>query len=263
MNLIDTNAYLGHYGARRLRYNTPTGLLELMDRAGIGTACVSSASAILYRNCHAGNEELAEMLEPLDAESRTRFVPFAVLSPAYAGWQRDLQWCHETLGARGLRLYPSYHRYALGDGCCHELVAAATELGMAISIPQRVEDYRQRHWLIDAPDVDLGQVAALVAAHPQAKFLVNNALGVGGSRLVTARADLPANYWVDICRPDVVYGKDALALIEALGIDRIVFGSCIPFNYPEPATARLEVLQAQGYEVEKIGAGNIRMVLSE
>ena len=274
MTLIDTNAYLGHFATRRLHYNTPEGLLALMDRAGITHACVSSASAIMYRNCQAGNEELAETLGLAETASYPgpaghpslkggeRLIPFATLSPAYAAWEKDLRWCHEVLGARGVRLYPTYHRYALGDACCHEFVEAAASLGMVISIPQRVEDYRQRHWLIDAPDLNLNEFAKLTAAHPTAKFLVTNALGVGGSDFVTKQADLPANYWVDICRPDVVYAKDAIALIEALGIDRIVFGSGIPFNYPEPATLRLEVLEKQGYEVEKIASGNVRELLN-
>lgn len=259
MRLIDTNAYLGHWAARRLRYNTPATLLELMDRAGIEQAWVSSASAIMYRNCQAGNEELHEALMAAPSE---RLIPFAVISPAYPGWERDLRWCVETMGARGLRLYPAYHRYRLSDPCCHELMDAAAELKLVVSVPQRVEDYRQRHWLIDAPDVNLNDLAALVRSHPGTRFLLSNAVGVTGSDFVTRRGDMPDNTWVDICRPDVVYGKDAITLIEALGPHRIVFGSGIPFNYPEPAVVRLEVLQAQGYDVAAMGSGNAESLLS-
>jgi hypothetical protein len=188
-------------------------------------------------------------------------VPFAVISPAYAGWEKNLAWCKEVMGAKGLRLYPAYHRYQLSDACCHELVEAAASLDLLISVPQRVEDYRQRHWLIDAPDVNLNELAALIGAHPEAKFLVTNALGVHGSDLVLRKDDLPANYWVDICRPDVVYGKEALKLIEALGVDRIVFGSGIPFNYPEPATLRMEVLPLSEDDKAKIGSGSIEGLL--
>jgi len=282
MNLIDTNAYLGHYAARRLHHNTPEGLLALMDRAGIAQACVSSAAAICYRNSHAGNEELWETLNavppspggrgaggeaqgaPMKSSSGGvgRLIPFAVLNPAYAAWDTDLRWCHDTMGAKGLRLYPSWHNYSLTDPCCHDLVEACASLNMVISIPQRVEDYRQRHWLLDTPDVSLADMTALIAAHPHAKFLVTNAAGVGSSDLVTKKDDLPPNYWVDVCRPDVVYTKEAERLVEALGADRIVFGSGIPFNYPEPALVRMEVLQDLGYDVEKIGSGNISALLS-
>jgi len=258
MRIIDTNAYLGHWATRRLRHNTPAGLLALMDRAGIEQACVSSASAIMYRNSHAGNEELAEMLSAAQSD---RLIPFAVINPAYAGWERDLQWCVDTLGARGIRLYPTYHRYRLGDRCCHELMAAAAEAKLVVSVPQRVEDYRQRHWLIDAPDVNLNELAALIAAHEATTFVVSNALGCMGSDLVTRKDQMPANYVVDICRPDVVYGKDALRLIDALGEQAIVFGSCIPFNYPEPALVRMEVLAALGYDVDAIGYANAARVL--
>lgn len=262
--LIDTNAYLGPWATRRLRYSTPSGLLQLMDRAGITHACVSSASAVMYRNCHAGNEELAQMLEAAGRETPDltgRLIPFAVLSPAYAGWERDLRWCHEVLGAKGLRLHPGYHGYRLTDPRCHDLIVAAASLDMVISVPQRMEDYRQRHWLLDAPDVNLNDLASLIEAHPEARFVVNNAAGAGASDLVGRSSSLPMNYWVDICRPDVVYHREAIGLIEAMGTDRIVFGSGIPFNYPEPATLRLEVLQAQGYEVEKIASKNARALL--
>jgi len=264
MQLIDTNAYLGHYAARRLRHNTPEGLLALMDRAGIAQACVSSASAICYRNSHAGNEEMWEALTegPRSSRPPDRLLPFAVINPAYAAWETDLRWCVETMGARGVRLYPTWHQYKLSDGCCHDLCTAAAELGMVVSIPQRVEDYRQRHWLLDTPDVNLNEMAVLAAAHPDTKFLVTNAAGVGGSDFVTKKDDRPDNTWVDMCRPDVVYTKELERLVEALGADRIVFGSCIPFCYPEPAIVRMEVLRDLGVDVEKVGSGNSSQLLN-
>lgn len=267
MTLIDTNAYLGHYAARRLHYNTPEGLLALMDRAGIAQACVSSASAICYRNSHAGNEEMWEALTPAPLPGGEgnghgeRLIPFAVINPAYAAWEKDLRWCAEVMGAKGVRIYPTWHQYKLTDGVAHALADAAAELGMVVSVPQRVEDVRQRHWLLDTPDVNLNEFAALAAAHPQTNFLVSNAAGVGGSDFVTKRADMPANYWVDMCRPDVVYTQELERLVEALGDDRIVFGACLPFCYPEPAIVRMEVLRETGFDVDKIGSGNVAQLL--
>ncbi len=257
MTIIDANAYLGHWATRRLRHNTAPELLELMDSVGIARACVSSAGAIMYRNCHAGNVELHEML----AGHRERLIPCAVLSPAYAGWERDLEWCREVMGARALRLYPSYHGFRLLDGCCADLIRAATEAGMLITLTQRVEDYRQRHWLINAPDESLADWARLVAAHPEARFILTNGLGYGGSDLVTRAGDLPANYWVDLCRPDPVYGSEVAALLEALGPGRLVFGSASPFNYPRAALVRLEVLPVSASAREQIAGGNLLALL--
>src|SRR4051794_32181342 len=104
--MIDVNAYLGHFAFRQLRHNTGSALLALMDTKKIDQAVVSSASAITYRNAQSGNEEVAAEVKG----HRDRLLPFAVINPAYAGWQDDLKICHEELGMKGLRLYPKWHR---------------------------------------------------------------------------------------------------------------------------------------------------------
>ncbi len=260
MMIIDSNAYIGHWAFRRLRYNAGDTILELMDRAGIDQACVSSASAIMYRNSHAGNEELLEEIEP----HRDRLIPFAVLNPAYAGWRRDLQWCRDTLGARGLRLHPSYHMYALNDACCHELVDAATELGMLVSIAAlySVADIRQRHWLVDPPDVPLQDIAWLVAEHPDARFVVH-AGDSSGSDLVQKADELPANYWLDMAFMDPLYHKGLQTVKDRIGAERLVFGTSICFRYPESALVRMEALQATDEEKESIYNGNMLALLGQ
>jgi predicted TIM-barrel fold metal-dependent hydrolase len=255
--LIDANAYLGHWATRQLRHNTPDGLLALMDRAGIDMACVSSAAAVMYKDCHRGNEELAEAV----SRHRDRLIPFAVLNPVYAGWRRDLTWCCEVLGARGLRLYPTYHAYGLVDPRLAALLAAATEAGLLITIPVRQVDTRQRHWLVDAPEVPLDDIATLAAAHPTARFIVLEGAGHLGSDLVRRACERPANYWLEISRPEAVYSNEIGSLLGALGAGRLVFGSGIPFKYPEPATLRLEVLQAPEADKDLIRGSNLRALL--
>ena len=186
---IDVNAYLGHFAFRRLRHNTAATLLALMDSKRIDKAVASSASAITYRNAQAGNEEVAEEVKG----HRDRLIPFAVINPSYAGWQDDLKTCHEDFGMTGLRLYPKWHNYSLSDRCCLDLVNAATERGMIISIPLRAEDKRQRSWLVDVPD-----------------FIGN------------------------------------------LGAERVIFGSGMPFSYPDPALLKMDALDVSAPDGQKI-----------
>jgi uncharacterized protein len=131
--LIDVNASLGHFAFRRLRHNSSDGLLRLMDSRKIDKAIVASASAITYRNPQAGNEEVDEETR----RHRDRLISFAVINPTYAGWEDDLRICREDFGMRGVRLYPKWHNFMLSDGRCLELVHAATERGMIISISIR------------------------------------------------------------------------------------------------------------------------------
>ncbi len=257
--LIDVNAYLGHWPFRQLRHNTVPKLLKLMDTKGIDQALVSSASAIWYQNPQTANEELAAET----ARHRDRLIPFAVINPTYADWERDLEVCAGELGFRGLRLYPDYHGYQLADAACDHLVRQATERKLILSIPVRQTDSRQRHWLIDVPDVSLDAVAALVARHPQARFILLNGLGYPGSPLGKRDSGLPANYLIEISRLSALMRSEIRALLDSLGPDRVVFGTGMPFTYPDPPLLKLEVLDATPAEKERIRWRNAARWLCE
>ena len=255
--MIDVNAYLGHFAFRQLRHNTGRGLLALMDRKGIAKAVVSSAAAITYRNAQSGNEEVHAEVKG----SRDRLIPFAVLNPAYAGWRDDLAICHEQYGMKGLRLYPRWHNYRLTDRECLEMVRAAAERKMAVSIPIRVEDRRQQSWLVDMPDVAHDEIAALVKAVPQAQFLVTNGSGFSGSALGRKDNGLPPNYVIDISLLTAELRNEIGQLVTNLGEDRMVFGTGMPFHYADPALAKVEILDASKRVKEKIRSGNAARIL--
>ncbi|MBM3882358.1 MAG: metal-dependent hydrolase [Verrucomicrobia bacterium] len=251
--IVDANAYLGPFAFRRLRPNTAPTLLQLMDVKRIDRAIVSSASAIAYRNVQAANEELAAEVTP----HRDRLVPFAVLNPFYSGWEDDLKICHEDFGMRGLRLYPKWHNYQLADPCCLELVHAATERGWIVSIPARVEDHRQRSWLVDVPDVPLDELATLIKACPRARFLLLNGLNYASMQLGRKDNGLPANYLIELSRLTALLNNELGQLMANLGPERLVFGSGMPFSYPDPALLKLEVLAAPEEAKAKIRGQNI------
>ena len=250
--MIDVSAYLGHFAFRQIRHNTGAGLVRFMDRFGIDRAVVGSAAAITYRNPQPGNEEVAGEVEG----HGSRLIPFAVLSPAYAGWQDDLKICHEQFGMKGLRLYPKWHNYTLADPRCRALVNAAAERRMVVSIPVRVEDRRQQGWLVDIPDLEMDEIAGLIRACPQARFIVANGSGIADSVLGRKNSGMPDNYAVDISRLSVEFANELGQLLEILGEDRLLFGTGMPFHYPGPAMAKIEILQASDAVKAKIRAGN-------
>lgn len=249
--IFDLNAYLGQFAFRQLRHNTADGLLRLMDSKGIDRAAVSSANAITYRNVQSGNEELHAAVKA----HRDRLIPLAVINPFYAGWRDDLEICLDDFGMKGLRIYPKWHNYALADPCADELMAAAAERGLAVSIPFRVEDCRQRSWLADVPDIPPAEVVDLVKKHPDTRFILLNAAGLGGTPLGRP-GELPANYVIEISRLSALLGNEIGQLIARLGPDRVVFGSGMPFTYPDPALLKLEVLDAPEEVKEQIRWGN-------
>jgi predicted TIM-barrel fold metal-dependent hydrolase len=255
--IIDVNAYLGHYAFRRLRHNDAESLLRLMDARRIDRAMVSSAAAITYRNAQSGNEELdAEVKAHLD-----RLIPFGVINPAYAGWEDDLRICVHDFGFRGLRLYPNWHRYALSDASCLELVHAATEANLIVAIPIRVEDPRERSWLVDVPDLSLADVTALVKSCPQTRFLILSGFGFRNSPLGRNSSGLPVNYSIEISRLTALLDSEIGFLVNELGADRIVLGTGMPFSYPDPALLKVDVLAASREQKEQILGGNAARML--
>lgn len=250
--IVDVNAYLGHFAFRKLRNNTATSLLKLMDSKHIDKAVVSSASAITYRNAQVGNEELAQEVRG----HSDRLIPFAVINPFYAGWQEDLQICHEQFGMKGLRLYTKWHNYELSDQCCRQLIDAATERGMVISIPIRVEDNRQRSWLLNVPDIPIEEIIELVKAHLKARFILLNGIGYTRSPLGRKDNGLPSNYAIELSRLSATLANELSQLVTNLGAERIMFGTGMPFNYPDPALVKLEVLDASEADKEKICSQN-------
>jgi uncharacterized protein len=253
--MIDVNAYLGHFAFRQLRHNTAEGLLRQMDRTKIDRAVVSSAASITYRNAHTGNEEVAAEVRA----HRDRFIPFGVLNPAYSDWRHDLKVCHEEFGMKGLRLYPHWHQYKLTDPECLALVNAAAERRMVISIPFRVEDRRQQSWLVDVPDVTAAEAAALVQAAPKAMFLFGNSPSFASSPL--GKAGFAGNYSIEISLLSAVMANEIGQLIRTLGEDRVLFGSGMPFHYPDGALLKVEVLDASPAVKAKLREGNARRLL--
>jgi predicted TIM-barrel fold metal-dependent hydrolase len=250
--IIDVNAYLGHFAFRRLRYNTAADLLRLMDSKRIDQAVVSSASAITYRNPQAGNEDLAAEV----AHHRDRLIPYAVINPFYAGWRDDLKICREEFGMSGLRLYPKWHNYSLADPHCLDLVHRAAEHSLVVSIPIRVEDVRQRSWLVDVPEVPLAEIVSLVQACPTARFVLLNGLQFVTTPLGRKGSGLPSNYLIEISRMDSLLANEIGQLVANLGAERLVFGTGMPFHYPDPALLKLEVLEASPEDKEKIAWRN-------
>lgn len=256
--IIDVNAYLGRWPFRRLRYNTPKGLVRLMDRAGISLAVVSSSS-VLYRNSHEGNLELAEEIKPY----RDRLIPFAVINPSYAGWREDLEECVGSLGMKGLRLHPNYHDYKLTDDCASKLIREAANRGLPISIAIRMEDERQHHWLVKVPPVSIYETAEIINRFPEATFILAYIHGSEAEMLLNA-CPKRENFYIELTSHYLsgAYPNQLQSLVDRIGVERILFGSGIPLKYPESALMKIECLEVSEEDKEKILHKNAERILS-
>jgi hypothetical protein len=125
----------------------------------------------------------------------------------------------------------------------------------------RLMDRRQRSWLVDVPDVPLAEIAQLVKACPAARFILVNGAGFSASLLGRKNSGLPANYFIETSRLSAVMANELGQLIATLGEDRVLFGTGMPFHYPDPALLNLEVLAASEEVKEKIRWRNAAKLL--
>ena len=250
--IIDTNAYLGSFAFRQLRHNRPDQLLKLMDAKGIDRAMVSNPMAITYKNTQPANEELAAAVRG----HTDRLIPQAVINPFYAGWEDDLKTCCDEFGIRGVRLYPKWHNYALGDDCCKELISAVVKRKMVVSIPVRAVDSRQRSWLVDVPDVPLAEIAELIKAHPDGRFMILNGIGLTRSPLGKKENELPDNYCIEISRLTATMADELGQLVSLSDGSRVIFGTGMPLKYPDVSLLKMEVLDASEEIKDRIYSEN-------
>lgn len=253
LSVIDCNVFMGNWAFRRLRRNDARGVIAMMDQFGIERACVASADAILYKDCQAGNERLFEETRPY-AE---RFWLYATLNPVYAGWERDLVRCID-LGFKALRLYPYYHGYELTGSEASAIVDAAARAGMPVSAPCRVVDVRQRHWMDTTRNLDPVQLVEVVEKHPDATFLLSEAY-LSAPRegdLWKRMRELPC--YVELSRMTSCLDKSLQVMVDALGADRVLFGTGFPFKTPSPAFLKVQLLDAEPEAKAQIVGGNAR-----
>jgi predicted TIM-barrel fold metal-dependent hydrolase len=258
MMLLDANAWLGHYPFRAVPHTTPDALLRQMDRHGIERAVVSSLHCVFYTDAHSGNEELAQWVRG----HPDRLIPCATLNPAFPGWEQDLRECCDEWGMRGLRLFPAHHRYLLTSPQCLELVRAATERGLHIAIPLRLEDRRQQHWMDTTAEVSLRDVAELARACPEANIIALEAIGVENSPFVHDAALREARVSFEFSRMATVLQATIPALLKSIGARRLIFGTGMPLKISGPAILKLQLLEAPAEVKDLLAHGNMQRLLT-
>ena len=206
-----------------------------MDRSGIDRAVVGSIHGVFYKNAHSANEELAGQV----LRHRDRLIPFATLNPTYAGWEEDLRRCVDDLELCGIRLYPQYHGYDLDTDATLDFLDAVSDLGWPVQVPMRIVDRRQRHAWDMADDLKLAIFRRLFNLRPRIRWMILNGAGFTGRILPP-----DVRFLVDISRLTAVLEQSIQGLTQAWGMERLAFGSGMPFNAPTPALLKLQILDA-------------------
>ncbi len=258
--LIDINANIGHWPFQQTGCNSCKALFERMDEYGVDVSAVSNMNGIFYKDTQASNQELYEQINA-DRRFRDRFIPFAIINPIYAGWKDDLDICCNSMGMKGIRLYPKYHDYELTDPSFIELVKTARDRGLVVALTLRMVDSRSRSWMDIDKEWNLADVIPIIKQVPDAKYMVLNivnGINLGEEDIMTFK------------HSEVVFdtsGRNIYNLSELIGKfgkDIFAFGTHSPILDYFTGLLRIESLresEADETTMELLRSGNAKRIL--
>ena len=257
--IIDTNVYVGNWPGRNMGQGETAELAAFLRSHGVVQAWAGSFEALLHKDIGGVNARLAEECR---RHGRDLLQPFGAVNPVLPDWEEDLRRCHEEFHMPGIRLHPNYQGYSLDHPALARLLAMAAERGLLVQVVAWMEDERTQHPLLRVPMVDLSRLAPVLANIAGARVMVLN--GFISVRL--AQKALPglrkfAQVVFDLAMQEQIAGLKVL--IDAVGLDRVVFGSYSPMFYFEAATLKLRESALTADQTEPILFGNARRLLGK
>jgi predicted TIM-barrel fold metal-dependent hydrolase len=227
--IVDWCAYIGAWPTYELRYRDAGGLIHLMDRCNVDAACVSLAGGMFYHDTRGANERLSREV----AGHCHRLWPIGVVNPTVTTWREDVQDGLERLGLVGYRIHPSHHRYSLDSPEVDALAAYLARIECPMFIALYVDEERLQHPAIRVPDVAISDLIALIARAPETTFVLNALKTSHAIELFESGIDLQRAY-LDVDAMDQDF-EGLERLVERYGARQLLYGSQMPFLYPEAA----------------------------
>jgi predicted TIM-barrel fold metal-dependent hydrolase len=229
--IVDVNVSLSRWPFRRIRGDETSGLVRLLRRRGVDQAWAGSFDALFHKDIAGVNERLTQECRE---QGEGILVPFGVVHPKMPDWEEDLRRCAQDFQMPGIRLHPNYHGYGLDDPDFGRLLRLATERGMIVQIPLKMEDDRTMHPLVRVPPVEGAPLVEAAPKLPGLRLVILN-----GARDAIAKL-APSGAFFDIAMLEGLEGVARLA--EKIGPERVLFGSHSPLFIGE--SARLKVTEA-------------------
>jgi hypothetical protein len=251
-SIVDTHVYLSRWPGRRVPGDQPEELVSGLRKQTVVQACAGSFDALLHKDIGAVNERLAA---DCTKYGQGLLLPFGAVNPMLPDWEEDIRRCHETYRMPGIRIHPSYHSYTLENRVVPRLLRMCTERNLIVQIVAWMEDERTQLPALQIEIVDLRPLAALLEAVPKARVMVLNGFVSPQSRQLPwgplKRFD---NLVFDFAMLEQLMGLKAL--IDAIGVERVVFGSYSPMFYFESAFLKVREADLSASQTEAVFGGN-------
>jgi len=243
--IVDVNAFLGLWPFRHLWHSGIDGLERLMGRSGVSHALVSPFESLFYRDNVAANGFIREL------GGSKSLCPIAAINPSLPDVGDFLSEMDGLRAIKGLKLHPDYHCYDLNGDSAKAAFDFAEERGLPVIIPLRIQDERLHPKFALVPPTPVKALIEVAKLYPKVNVIACNArsdelgdvLGDGSPNLHAVVS------WVQ------EEGFVASAVRDH-GCGRLMWGSNMPLQYPEPTLEQIGKADVGPREKEGILAGN-------
>jgi predicted TIM-barrel fold metal-dependent hydrolase len=227
--ITDVNVTLSRWPFRRLIGDEPADLVARLRLQNVSQAWAGSFDGIFHKDMAGVNARLARDCR---AHGPGFLLPFGSINPKLPDWQEDLRRCHEEHQMPGIRLYPNYHGYDLGDPAFKELLDLAATRGLIVQLALCMEDVRTQHPLMRVPPVDFAPLADLVKPVPKLRLVVLNCYPTLKLESLE-RLSSAGEVFFEFSMVERVGGLERLT--QQVSLQRVLFGSNYPLFYFESA----------------------------
>lgn len=243
--VFDANVALGRRHDRRVNVGSVEETLEAMDRTGVDRAVVYTPHAMGYDSVE-GNSYLMELVD-----GQSRFVPQFVCNPSYDDLDTVAASVRDN-GITSVRMMPAVHHYPFRDWVVKPWMDWLAAEGIPLWIPVKYDFIHVEHV------VDGHELHETLAAHPDVRAVLCEAQYHEMSWVMPLLRSLP-NIYIELSRS---VNTDVLVrMLDAVGEERIVFGSRFPDGSISPMLYGLHRYGLSDASLAAICAGNLERLL--
>ena len=237
--VFDASLAIGRRHDKPVREDTVAGTLHAMDLAGVEKALAYHQHAVNY-DSDEGNRILLDMIE-----REPRLVPQFAGNPAADDLDRYSAQVAE-LGVRSVRMSPILHKYPFRDWVVGEWL-------------EWLSDQRIPLWL-DAAQFDPAELHDTLSGHPNVDVVLSEVHYSNTAWVLPLLRSLP-NLHIEISR--FVISDGIARLLDAVGGERVLFGSRFPGSPIAPQLYNLYRCELDDATLKAICAGNLVRLLGE
>lgn len=255
-SIIDVNVTLGRWPFRRVFGDEPRELVDVLRERGVAQAWTASIDGLFHRDLAGANARLADDCRRF---GEGRLIAFGSINPMLPDWRDDLRRCRDDHKMPGVRLHPNYHGYRLDHPEFAEALAAIHDAELIAQLTMSMEDERTQHPVFRVPRVDPAPLPVLLKRWPKLRLTLLNAFPGVNLAQAASLAQTSASTF-EIATLEGIGGVGNL--VEAVGTDRVLFGSHAPLFYWESSRLKVQEAGLKPDAVRAILEGNARTLMA-